>query len=105
AADATVLKPTLELYELALKNGLSIFFVSGRSQSELEATQKNLLKAGYKNWTQMYLKPESYHLQSIIPFKSHARALIEQQGYIILASIGDQYSDFQGGFTKKGFKL
>lgn len=105
AADDPAIKPMLKLYQTALKNGISVFFVTGRQKSELAATKTNLINAGYTKWTNIYLRPNDYSQASIIPFKSQTRAKIEQQGYIVLASIGDQYSDIRGGYAKKGFKL
>ena len=38
-------------------------------------------------------------------YKSGARAAIEQQGYRIIANVGDRYSDLAGGHEDVGFKL
>ncbi|KGP64208.1 acid phosphatase [Legionella norrlandica] len=105
AADSPAIEPMLTLYKNALKQGIKIFFVTGRQESEREATRINLIKAGYTKWSGLYLRPSNYSLPSIIPFKSKAREKIAQKGYTIIASIGDQYSDIKGGFAKKGFKL
>lgn len=105
AANSPVIAPMLVLYNKARKQGIKVFFVTGRHQSELAATKVNLLHAGYKNWAGLYLRPNNYKETSIIPFKSQARKLIAAQGYTIIASIGDQYSDIKGGYFQKGFKL
>lgn len=105
AADAPAIKPTLALFNTAKKHGIKVFFVTGRPLAELSATRKNLMRAGYAHWDGLFLKPNSYNKDTIIPFKSHAREVIEKQGYTVIASIGDQYSDIQGGYVKKGFKL
>lgn len=105
AANAPAIKPMLVLYKQALKKGIRVFFVTGRKESERQATRNNLLKAGYSNWAGLYLRPENYAQSSIIPFKSQTRALITKKGYTIIASIGDQFSDIRGGYNKKGFKL
>lgn len=105
AADAPPLKPTLALYQEALNHGVKIFFVTGRMESERLSTQKNLKKAGYSQWAGLYLRPNQYPYQSIVPFKSQTRSLIEKKGYTIIASIGDQDSDIKGGYAEKGFKL
>jgi predicted secreted acid phosphatase len=105
AANSPAIKPMLALYQDAIKHGVSVFFVTGRYESERNATQKNLINAGYKNWAGLYLRPDNYALPTVLPFKSHARAMINQKGYTIIASIGDQYSDICGGHAKKGFKL
>lgn len=103
--DAPVIKPMLSLYKDALKHHVKVFFVTGRHISELGATKKNLVEAGYTEWSGLYLRPDNYHASSIIPFKSKTRELITQKGFTIIASIGDQYSDLIGGYAKKTFKL
>jgi len=40
-----------------------------------------------------------------IQYKSGTRAYIESQGYDIVADLGDQFSDLQGGFADKTFKM
>jgi predicted secreted acid phosphatase len=40
-----------------------------------------------------------------IPYKSGTRAYIESQGYEIVGDFGDQFSDLEGGFADKTFKL
>ena len=105
AANDPVIQPTLALYKEAIIHGVKVFFVTGRKESEREATEKNLINAGYSNWSGLYMRPDNYALPSIIPFKSQTRAMISKQGYTIIAAIGDQYSDFRGGYTLKGFKL
>jgi len=104
-ANSPAIKPTLALYKEAMKHGVKVFFVTGRNESERAATQKNLIQAGYTNWSGLYLRPVENSPPSIIPFKSKAREKISKQGYTVIASIGDQYSDIRGGYTQKGFKL
>lgn len=105
AANAPAIAPMLLLYDNAQKHGVDIFFVTGRKISELSATRTNLLRAGFTNWKGLFLRPDDYNKASIVPFKTKARETISKQGYTIIASIGDQYSDIQGGFAQKGFKL
>lgn len=105
AANSPVIRPMLSLYNDAIKNGVQVFFVTGRRMSELNATRQNLLAAGFKNWSGLYLRPDSYNKPSIAPFKARSRESITKQGYTIVASIGDQYSDIEGGYMQKGFKL
>lgn len=105
AANSPAIQPMLSLYNDAIKNGVKVFFITGRVPSEQEATKMNLLNAGYKNWSGLYFRPVNYHRSSIVPFKSQTRATIEKQGHTVIATIGDQYSDLLGGFAKKEFKL
>lgn len=105
AADAPAIKPMLALYRDAQRHGIKVFFVTGRRESERSATEKNLKKVGYTHWSGLYLRPNAYSRQSIIPFKSKMRAQITKKGYTIIATIGDQFSDIRGGYAVKGFKL
>jgi predicted secreted acid phosphatase len=105
AANAPVIKPMLQFYNDALRHGVTVFFVTGRRESERNATIKNLKAAGYHDWSGLYLRPENYKDASIIPFKSQARASISKLGYTVIASIGDQHSDLKGGYAEKTFKL
>jgi acid phosphatase len=103
--DAPALMPMLKFYHFARANNVAIFFVTGRKESQRNVTQENLKQQGYINYQGIYLKPNQYSQKSAIPYKSQSRAHIEEQGYDIVESIGDQYSDFKGGYTEKGFKL
>jgi acid phosphatase len=105
AASSPVIKPTLSLYNDAIQRGVNVFFITGRRKPETNATVKNLHRAGYHKWAGLYLRPSDYEQKSIIPFKSRTRELITQQGYTIIATIGDQYSDIKGGYAEKGYKL
>ncbi|WP_131777137.1 HAD family acid phosphatase [Legionella impletisoli] len=105
AADSPAIKPILALYHDALKHDIKVFFVTGRKESERNATSKNLKRAGFTTWSGLYLRPDNYSRPSIIPFKSKAREAIERKGFTIIASIGDQVSDLKGGFAEKTFKL
>jgi len=105
AADAPPIEPMLSLYDDALKQGVKVFFVTGRKESERLVTENNLKQAGYRDWAGLYLKPEKYNKSSVVPFKSGTRSKISQLGYTIIASIGDQKSDLTGGYAEKIFKL
>ena len=104
-ADAPALKPILHLYRQAIHQGVSVFFVTGRYEVEREATLTNLKAEGYVKFKELYLKPNDYENSSIVPFKAKIRKEIEQQGYTIIANLGDQDSDLKGGFAEKSFKL
>jgi len=96
---------TLNLYNYALKKHVAVFFVTGRFESLRNVTIKNLHHAGYKHWSGLILRPKNYKQQSVISYKSTARSVIEKTGFEIVATIGDQRSDLQGGYADKGFKL
>ena len=96
------------LVSYAASHGYAVFFITGRPQSQTDATVNNLVSAGYA-------KPEAGHLFlkpatppsylhcanapscTTIEYKSGTRAHIASEGYSILADFGDQYSDLLGG--------
>ena len=102
---ANAIIPTLELYKHAEKKNISIFFITGRKISEARSTICNLHQAGYQHWQQVFFKPLIYHANTLAIFKATIRKKIQDQGYTIIASIGDQISDCTGGYTEKCFKL
>ncbi len=104
-AKEPAIQSTLHLYNYAKAHNVAVFFITGRREKLRQATVKNLLFAGYKNWNGLVLKPSDYNKHSAIPYKSAARKAIEQKGYDIVITMGDQESDLKGGFADKGFKL
>lgn len=104
---APAIKPILELYQDAIKHQISVFFITARRTHLYGATARNLKKAGFKNWTGLYTRPNHYQDKQIsrAQFKTETRAMITKQGYTIIASIGDQLSDLSGGYARKTFKL
>lgn len=96
---------TLKLYEAALKNNIAVFFITGRNEALRRATEANLRRAGYHNWTKLILRPNGTTTKSASDYKAPERAKIEAQGYKIIASIGDQPSDLAGGYAGKTFLI
>ncbi|KAH7286361.1 hypothetical protein KP509_32G003400 [Ceratopteris richardii] len=97
--------PVLELYNELLAANWSIFFVSERPESALGQTMQTLLDFGYKGWRGIFLRSlaDSENVQG---FKSNKRIEIEKQGYRIVCTIGDQWSDITGPATgNRTFKL
>lgn len=99
------LVPTLKLYHFAQQHGIAVFFVTGRRQHLHDPTVVSLQMAGYQHWDGLFFKPEDYHSNSVIPYKARVRKKIEGLGYDVVASIGDQKSDIDGGYADRGFKL
>ncbi|HTV75075.1 MAG TPA: HAD family acid phosphatase [Candidatus Acidoferrales bacterium] len=97
--------PTLRLARHLAREHISIFFITGRRTADRSATLAELAQAGYPRATALYLRPMDDHAKSVIPFKSGARKRIEAQGYDILASVGDQWSDLRGGYADHVYKL
>jgi predicted secreted acid phosphatase len=100
--------PTLALFNAAKAKGVAVFFVTGRCEigPAREATEANLRAAGYAGWADLIMRPKDCpKLDTVVAFKASARGKIEEQGYKIVANVGDQWSDLNGGFAEKRFKV
>lgn len=98
--------PTLELYRQARKQGVAVFFITGRPDSLREPTERNLRAAGYDGWAALVMMPGNFpRLKSAADFKAPARKRIVEQGYTIVVNMGDQESDLAGGDAERTFKL
>jgi predicted secreted acid phosphatase len=103
---AQAIAPTLALFHAARAKGVTVFFISGRRDSEAvrAATEWNLRTVGYHGWKDLILRP----LASKGPvqvFKTAERAKIVAQGFAIIANIGDQKSDLDGGHGERIFQV
>jgi predicted secreted acid phosphatase len=106
AADeiGVAIKPTLDLYKLAQAKGIDVFFITGRGEAVREHTAHNLEREGFTGYQQLILKPAGF-AGTTVAYKAGARKAIEEQGYNVLATVGDQYSDLAGGYADSAFKL
>lgn len=100
----------------AADQGVTVFWITGRPESQRADTVRNLTAVGYKSapdTAHLYLKntanPPAYlscgSTCTTIAYKSGTRAHIESLGYDIIGNFGDQYSDLSGGYADKSFKL
>jgi predicted secreted acid phosphatase len=105
-ASAPVIPPALDFFNAAIAKNVAVFFITGRTDSQRQATLWNLDRAGFQGWAGLRTRPDNDHNKSIVPFKSGERKKIEaDSGYKIIANVGDQESDIDGGHTECGFKL
>lgn len=100
----TAIVPVLELFNYAKKNGIATFFVTGRQNAQREFTVKNLDEVGYSGWTDLIMQPDGNKLPARV-FKPQNRQQIEDRGYRIILSIGDQASDLAGCCAERVYKL
>jgi acid phosphatase len=104
-AQSTVIQPTMDVYSAAKDRGAAIFFITGRPESQRAATERNLRAVGYTGYTQLIMEPTGAQYVSAADFKAPQRAQIERQGYTIIANLGDQPSDLEGGFSEQTYLL
>jgi HAD superfamily, subfamily IIIB (Acid phosphatase) len=116
---ARAIAPTLKLYKAARCIDVSgpcapidVFFVTGRFEREYNHempsawTLRNLKDAGYKD-----VAADHLYMRGITPdagvsdYKTSKRIDVENRGFTIIASIGDQKSDLAGGHADMTFKI
>ena len=97
--------PTLQVFRDARALGVTVFFITGRPESQRVATERNLATAGYAGYAALYLVPDGAQFASAADFKAPIRAEIEHAGYTIVANMGDQPSDLAGGHAERNFLL
>jgi predicted secreted acid phosphatase len=106
----------------AEKQGYKIFYITGRPETQRDASAANLAAVGFPAATtsNFFLKNKvttpSYisgcstaagvtPACTTIQYKSQTRAYIESLGYDIVANFGDQYSDLSGGYADQTYKI
>jgi predicted secreted acid phosphatase len=104
-ARSTVIQPTMDVFNTAKDRGAAISFVTGRDETQRAATARNLAAVGYTGYSRLIMEPPGAHYVSAADFKAPQRQEIEQEGYTIIANMGDQPSDLDGGFSERTFLL
>ena len=102
---STPLPATVALAETARELGVAVFFITGRPESQRDATERNLRAAGYDGFAGLAMVPDGQRFASAADFKAPRRAAIEAEGYTIIANVGDQPSDLAGGHAEREFLL
>ncbi|MFG3116471.1 HAD family acid phosphatase [Streptomyces sp. NPDC048197] len=104
------------LVNRARDKGAEVFFITGRKEAQRDWSVRNLKNVGYGvplDRTHVYLKDKE-HPPAYLPcgstcttveYKSGTRKHIESLGYDIVANFGDQYSDLDGGYAHRTFKM
>ena len=111
------------LVDQAKADGYTVFFLTGRPETQRAGTETNLRDEGFpvtttpvgKNVDNVFLKDVAHdwttcdttgdNVCSTIEVKSETRKYIESLGYDIKGNFGDQFSDLSGGYGDKTFKL
>lgn len=101
---APAIRPVLAVYWTARANNVSVFFITGRRQSEKAATARNLRAQGMDGFAEILVRPDAAKTP-IGAFKTAERKRLTDQGYTIIANLGDQQSDLDGGYAERTFKL
>jgi predicted secreted acid phosphatase len=108
-----------QLVERAIRDRFTVFYLTGRPESQRAGTVANLVNAGYPapDSAHLFMRNKDASAPPYLPcdatppycttsqYKSMTREHIESLGYQIVANFGDQYSDLIGGYANRTFKL
>jgi predicted secreted acid phosphatase len=102
---APAIKPVRSLFKLARELKVAVFFITGRPEQIRAGTLDNLRRAGYTGKYELHMRPADYDKESAVPAKRASRRAIQKRGFKIIANVGDQRSDLQGGYSERTYKL
>lgn len=94
-----------ELYDWLIKNNVKIYFITGRSEVGYESTKQNLINEGYTKFEKLFVRTPADSKITAVEYKSKIREKLTNDGYKIIACVGDQYSDLEGGNTGLKVKI
>ncbi|MFF4397994.1 HAD family acid phosphatase [Streptomyces sp. NPDC001480] len=97
-------KPVLNVAEYAQEHGVSLFFVTARPGIIAAPTEWNLEHDGYEV-SGLRVRGLLDLFKDVAAYKTAQRADIENDGYTIIANIGNSATDLSGGHAEKTFKL
>lgn len=83
-------------YEYLLIKGANIIFLTGRNYTEYDVTYKNLIQTGYTKFDTLITQREDELNLKSLEFKSKKRTELTEQGYQIVGTVGDQWTDLNG---------
>lgn len=120
-ADRPAVPGMTSLVDYADSKHVEVFLLSGLAEAQRSAAVKNLTTDGYAldlDADHVFLKnkanPPSYLSScasvtawtcTTVQYKAGTRAYIESLGYDVIGNFGDQYSDLDGGYADKSYKI
>jgi len=93
----------VDIYRLARRQGVAVFFITARQEKHRAATERNLRATGYQDWSKLILRSDDVTLDDYISFKVAARRSITEQGFTILINMGDHQGDLMGGYAERSY--
>jgi len=103
AAAYPAIPETQMLYDRLVELGYKVVFLTGRRIDTVNATMLNLDRQGFSAYERLIVRmPDQFNMTAQV-FKSQERTKLAKEGYNIVGSIGDQWSDINGDFT--GYRM
>ncbi|KMS83539.1 MULTISPECIES: HAD family acid phosphatase [Streptomyces] len=97
-------RPVLDVARYAQEHGVSLFFVTARPGVLYWPTEYNLEHDGY-DVSGLHVRGLIDLFKDVAAYKTAQRVDIENDGYTIIANIGNSATDLSGGHAEKTFKL
>jgi acid phosphatase len=104
SAKAPAIKDVKRFYDTLISRNINVVFMTGRSDGQYEATLKNLKEVGYTKFDTLICKSAEFSGKEAIEYKSEVRRRLSQK-YNIIGTVGDQWSDSDGGYTIMKVKI
>ncbi len=101
---APAIESVREVYRAARRLGVEVVFITGRRERDRPGTEKNLRAIGCTDYAALICKPNDDRGTSGA-YKTRERERLTRAGRTIIANLGDQASDLEGGFAERTFKL
>jgi len=98
-ASAKLLPGVQDFLMFCEQNGVQVFYISNRSEEQLDFTMQNLVKYNLPN-----VNPENVLLKKDMSDKTERRRLVQQQTNVVLY-IGDNLRDFDEMFRDRSDKF
>jgi acid phosphatase len=95
---APAISQVKELYDFLISKGSKIIFLTGRNFPEYKATYDNLKLAGYTVFDTLITQMDNEKEMTAKDFKSKKRMELTKNGYEIIGTVGDQWSDLEGEY-------
>ncbi|MDQ2924566.1 MAG: HAD family acid phosphatase [Acidobacteriota bacterium] len=93
---AVAIPGAVRLFNRAKAAGVEVFFITGRPEPQRAATARNLEAAGFHGWKRLDLRSVAEHETPASEYKASRRRKIVADGYRLILSVGDQWSDLRG---------
>ena len=92
-----------KLFDFLVEKNAKIIFITGRKDYQYEPTYINLKAEGFLDFDTLIVRKTNEYDLDAVKYKSGKREELENAGYRIIGSVGDQNSDLDGSFS--GIKI
>ena len=103
SAKLPAIKQTKDFFDFLKSKNIKRIFLTSRNYDEYDATYKNLVDQGYTGFDTLIVRSKSDKDLGSQNFKTKERENLTKAGYEIIATVGDQWTDLNGGFS--GIKI